>query len=81
MAYSMFIIDLACHLSAVFHSIIVDTEHFDLLKTAINDSPTFKTLRIHDCTAPNEDVNLSNVMESLKERLNIDISGDGAKIQ
>ena len=52
-----------------------------MLKAAINDSSTFKTLRIHDCTAPNEDVNLSNVMESLKEGLAIDVSGDGAHIQ
>ncbi|KAL3917589.1 MAG: hypothetical protein SGILL_004643, partial [Bacillariaceae sp.] len=49
-------------------------EHFELLKSAISDNPNFKTLRIQNCTAPNENVNLANVMESLKEGLNIDIS-------
>lgn len=76
-------IDFHLHSHAIFVIILFQprTEHFDLLKAAINDSPTFKTLRIHDCSAPNENVNLSNIMESLKEGLSIDVSGDGAKIQ
>ncbi|KAG7367456.1 hypothetical protein IV203_030127 [Nitzschia inconspicua] len=52
---------------------------FKLLENAINGSPSFKNLRIHDCTAPNDQVNLANVMESLQEGLNIDVSGDGNK--
>lgn len=56
-------------------------DHFKLLEDAIKGSATFRTLRIHDCTAPNDQVNLKNVMKLLKEGLTIDVSGDGARIQ
>jgi hypothetical protein len=57
-------------------------EHFKLMEDAINESPTMKTLRINNCNAPNDNVTLANVVESLKEGLNIDVSGEGgAKIQ
>jgi hypothetical protein len=58
------------------------TEHFKLLEDAINNSPTLKTLRIKSCNAPNEKVTLANVVESLREGLQIDVSGEGdARIQ
>jgi isocitrate dehydrogenase kinase/phosphatase len=52
-------------------------EHFDLLRDALQGSTSIKTLHIHDCTAPNESVDLDVVMGSLKGDLSIDISGDG----
>mmetsp|Transcript_127578 Transcript_127578/g.190165 ORF Transcript_127578/g.190165 Transcript_127578/m.190165 type:complete len:168 (-) Transcript_127578:115-618(-) len=52
-------------------------EHFDLLRESLSASSSIKTLHIHDCTAPNEKVDLDVVMGSLKGDLSIDISGDG----
>jgi hypothetical protein len=53
-------------------------DHFKLMVDAINESPTLQTLRINNCNAPNDKVTLANVMESLKEGLNVDISGEGS---
>jgi hypothetical protein len=55
---------------------------FDKLKDALVSSSSIKSLRIHDCTAPVEEVNLSKVMENLKDGLSIEISGEGeAKVE
>ena len=50
---------------------------FDKLKDALKSNPSIKTLRIENCTAPVEEVNLSKVMENLKDGLEISITGEG----
>eukprot|EP00527_Entomoneis_sp_CCMP2396_P002656 CAMPEP_0198143500 /NCGR_PEP_ID=MMETSP1443-20131203/8030_1 /TAXON_ID=186043 /ORGANISM="Entomoneis sp., Strain CCMP2396" /LENGTH=162 /DNA_ID=CAMNT_0043806745 /DNA_START=48 /DNA_END=536 /DNA_ORIENTATION=- len=46
---------------------------FDLLKIALEESGSVKTLHIGKCTAPNDQVDLSHVMDSLSG-LAIDVS-------
>jgi hypothetical protein len=47
---------------------------FDTFKSAIGDSSSMKSLHIEESFAPNDDVQLGNVLEGLKD-LNIAISG------
>ena len=56
-------------------------EDFEKLKDGINDSSTFKSLHIHDCTAPSNKVDLNAEMNSLKAGLSIAVSGEGARIK
>ena len=54
-----------------------DNSHFDMFKDGLKGNQSIKTLRIENCTAPVEEVNLSKVMENLKDGLEITITGEG----
>jgi hypothetical protein len=54
-------------------------EDFDKFRDALVETSGMKTLDITDCFAPNSDVNLDKVMDSLRESLSITITGTAGK--
>lgn len=54
-------------------------DDFDKFKNSLTETSSLKNLDITDCFAPNSDVNLEKVMDSLKESLSINITGTGGK--
>lgn len=52
---------------------------FEIFEKALNENKTIVALHIHECTAPNESVDLATFHKKLKKGLAIDVSGGGAR--
>lgn len=53
------------------------TDDFKLFSTTMTSNEHVKALRINNCVAPNDEVDLPNFFKDLKEGLNIEVSGAG----